>query len=99
MVDPGKRVFSLARLSEGGQVTIPAEYRRSLALSNNSAIVLVQVGDALVLAPYDDELAEVTGRLEARLSEAGLEVEDLIAAANKARSDITREEFGEEDPR
>lgn len=99
MFQPGEKVLSVARLTEDGQITIPAEYRRSLALSDNSAFVLVRVGDALVLAPYDDQLAEVTGRLEAKLSDSGIEVEDLIAATTEARAEITREEFGEEDAR
>lgn len=47
----------------------------------------------------DSDICEVTRRLEARLSEAGIGIEDLIVAATEARSEITRKEFGEEDAR
>jgi predicted nucleic acid-binding protein len=47
----------------------------------------------------DHDVAEVTGWLEARMSEAGIGVEDLIAAATAPRAEITREEFGREDGR
>jgi len=55
------------------------------------------VGDALVLTPYDNELAAVTGRLEAAMDAAPSDVDDLIRAAVDARAEIVCEEFGEEE--
>ena len=86
--------LAIARLGPKGQLTIPAEYRQALALSSNTALVLVQVGDALVVAPQDEPLATVTQRLEAQMQQAGSNVEELIAAAAEARAQIVREEFG-----
>ncbi|HWP43605.1 MAG TPA: AbrB/MazE/SpoVT family DNA-binding domain-containing protein [Blastocatellia bacterium] len=97
MANTGKKAISIARLSENGQITIPDEYRRALALSTDSSVVLVQVGDALVVAPYDDALAAVTSRLEAQMKDAGVDLEELVDAAKEARAEIAREEFGEED--
>ena len=93
----GNKVLSLTQLSEDGQITIPAEYRRALARSGHTSLVLVQVGDALVLAPYDEPLTAATSRLEAHMHSAGVTVDDLIDAAAEARADIVREEFGAED--
>jgi len=90
-----KKVLSLARLSEKGQLTIPAEYRRAHQLERDSALVLVEIGDALVLVPHDETLAAVTARLEAALKGAGAGTEDLIKAAIDARAEIVREEFGD----
>jgi bifunctional DNA-binding transcriptional regulator/antitoxin component of YhaV-PrlF toxin-antitoxin module len=86
--------LAITRLGTRGQLTIPAEYRQALALSSDAAVALVQVGDALVVAPYDEALAGVTQRLEAQMQQAGSDVEDLIAAAAEARAAIAREEFG-----
>lgn len=63
-----------------------------------AAVALVQVGGALVIAPYDETFSAVTQRLEARLHAAGSDVEELITAAAEARAQIVREEFdvGEE---
>jgi hypothetical protein len=55
------------------------------------------VGDALVLTPYDNELAAVTGRLEAAMAAAASDVDDLVKAAAAVRGEIVREEFGEEE--
>src|SRR5438270_10639454 len=86
--------LAITRLGPKGQLTIPAEYRHSLALSPDTALVLVQVGDALVVIPNDQALATVTQRLEATLQSAGGDVDGLIAAAAEARAAIVREEFG-----
>ena len=91
-----KKVLSLARLSETGQLTIPAEYRRTHHLERDSALVIVEMGDALVLVPHDEALAAVTARLEAALEGAGAGTGALIKAAAEARAEITQEEFGDE---
>jgi bifunctional DNA-binding transcriptional regulator/antitoxin component of YhaV-PrlF toxin-antitoxin module len=97
MEHTGNKVLSLAQLSEDGQITIPAEYRRALTLAGHSSLVLVQVGDALVLAPYDEPFTAATSRLEAQMHSAGVTINDLIDAATEARAQIVREEFGAED--
>lgn len=89
-----QEIVSITRLGAGGRLTIPAQYRRALALSGEAAMVLVQVGDALVIAPQDEALAVVTQRLEAQMHRAGSDVEDLVAAAAEARAEIVREQFG-----
>lgn len=91
-----KKVLSLTRLSEKGQLTIPAEYRRTHQLERDSALVLVEIGDALVLVPHDAALASVTARLEAALKGKSADADDLIAATSEARAEIVREEFGDD---
>ncbi|MEW6210690.1 MAG: hypothetical protein AB1631_20160 [Acidobacteriota bacterium] len=88
-------MLTLTRLTEEGSVFIPDEYRRALSLTLDSPLVLLQVGDVLLLAPVDEELASVSSRLEARMNDAGIKVEDLIAEANAAREEITDREFGQ----
>ena len=89
-----KKALSLARLSEKGQLTIPAEYRRAQSLERDSTLVLVQIGDALVLVPHDEALASVTERMEAVMRGLGVSVDDLIEAAADARREIVAREFG-----
>jgi bifunctional DNA-binding transcriptional regulator/antitoxin component of YhaV-PrlF toxin-antitoxin module len=57
-----KKVFLLARLGEKGRLTIPAEYQRAHRLGRGSALVMVELGDALVLVPSDEALAFVAAR-------------------------------------
>ncbi|PZS23132.1 MAG: hypothetical protein DLM61_24530, partial [Pseudonocardiales bacterium] len=68
-------ILSITRLGAKGQITLPAPYRRALALSEAATLALIRVGDALVVAPLDEALAAVTQRLEARMQQAGSSVE------------------------
>lgn len=96
MATAESKVIAIMRLSETGQLTIPAEYRRAHDLGRDSTLVLLEIGDALVLVPHDEALAAVTSRLEAAMRGSGETVESLTDAANKARAEIVSEEFGEE---
>lgn len=89
-----KKALSLARLSEKGQLTIPAEYRRAQSLERDSTLVLVQIGDALVLVPHDEALFSVTARMEMAMRGLDVSVEELVEAATEARSEIVAREFG-----
>lgn len=89
------KVLSVARLSEKGQLTIPAEYRRDFALERESTLLIMQVGGALVLVPHDEALAQVAARMEAAMRGRGMNVEMLVEAANDARAGIARRKFGD----
>ncbi|MDQ3684087.1 MAG: AbrB/MazE/SpoVT family DNA-binding domain-containing protein [Acidobacteriota bacterium] len=93
-MNANKKALSLARLSEKGQLTIPAEYRRAQALERDSTLVLVQVGDALLLVPHDEALASVTERMEAAMRGLGVSIDELVEAATEARAEIVAREFG-----
>jgi bifunctional DNA-binding transcriptional regulator/antitoxin component of YhaV-PrlF toxin-antitoxin module len=90
------KVIAIIRLSEKGQLTIPADYRRAHDLGRDSTLVLLEIGDALVVVPHDDALAAIAARLEAALRGSNETVETLIAAAGDARRKILSDEFGEE---
>jgi bifunctional DNA-binding transcriptional regulator/antitoxin component of YhaV-PrlF toxin-antitoxin module len=89
-------VLSIARLNEKGEFTIPAEYRREHGLDRDSTIAIIQMGDALILTPIDKMLAEITERMEAAIRVAGVTVAELMEETFVARTEIAREEFGEE---
>lgn len=77
-----KKVLLLARLSEKGQLTIPAEYRRAQALERDSTLVLV---------PHDEALSGVAARMEAAMRGRNvLIIDELVKAATEARRDCHR---------
>jgi bifunctional DNA-binding transcriptional regulator/antitoxin component of YhaV-PrlF toxin-antitoxin module len=88
-------VLSIVRLSEKGQLTIPAEYRRKHDLERDSTLALIQLGDVLILAPIDEMLTEITERMEASMRRSGVTIDDLMEETLVARAEITHEEFGE----
>jgi bifunctional DNA-binding transcriptional regulator/antitoxin component of YhaV-PrlF toxin-antitoxin module len=95
MAATDSNVLTIVRLSEKGQLTIPAEYRRLHDLERDSMLVLIQMGGALVLVPLDEALAQITERLESAMRGAGVSVEELMKETLAAREEIVREEFGE----
>jgi bifunctional DNA-binding transcriptional regulator/antitoxin component of YhaV-PrlF toxin-antitoxin module len=96
MITGNASVLSIVRLSEKGQLTIPAEYRRLHELERDSTLVVIQLGDALVLVPHDEALTRITERIEAAMRGAGVSVEDLLEETLNARAEIVRKEFREE---
>ena len=89
------KVIAIIRLSEKGQFTIPADYRRAHSLGKDSTLVLMEIGDALVVVPHDEVLEAVAARLEAAMRGSNETVETLINAAGEARRKILSDEFGE----
>jgi bifunctional DNA-binding transcriptional regulator/antitoxin component of YhaV-PrlF toxin-antitoxin module len=82
-------------LDASGRLSIPKSYRQALTVTPDTDLAVLRVGDALVIAPCDAAFAAVTRQLEARMTEAGSDVEELVAAAAIAREEIVREEFGD----
>ena len=95
MTTANANVLSIVRLSEKGQLTIPAEYRREHDLERDSTLAVIQLGEALILAPIDEMLTKITERMEAAMRGAGVTVEELMEETLAARAEIVREEFGE----
>ena len=83
--------LSIATLSDTGQLTLPDQYLHTWP--QGETFVVMQVGEALVLVPRDEAFAAVTARMEAALSDSGLSVNDLLAAADEARAEIVREQW------
>jgi bifunctional DNA-binding transcriptional regulator/antitoxin component of YhaV-PrlF toxin-antitoxin module len=95
MTTANANILSIVRLSEKGQLTIPAEYRREHDLERDSTLAVIQLGEALILAPIDEMLTAITERMEAAMRGAGITVEELMEDTLVARAEIAREEFGE----
>lgn len=90
-----EKSLSIATLDDTGQLTLPDQYLQ--AWPCGETFMVMQVGEALALVPQDEAFAVVTSRMEAALSHSGLGVPDLLAAADEARAEIVREQFGKLD--
>jgi len=78
-------LLATTRLGEKGQLTIPKEYRRSLALVAGAPFAVVQVGNALLLIPEQARFRELCDRVAKAFSNHGIEADDVLAALPKAR--------------
>lgn len=77
--------LATTRLGEKGQLTIPKEYRQSLALDAGAPIAVVQVGNALLLIPEQARFRQLCDRVARAFSSHGVEASDVLASLPKAR--------------
>lgn len=77
--------LATTRLGEKGQLTIPKEYRRSLALDAGAPIAVVQVGNALLLIPEQVRFRQLCDRVARAFSSHGIEAADVLASLPEAR--------------
>jgi AbrB family looped-hinge helix DNA binding protein len=67
------------RVSEGGQLSIPAEYRDELGLVPGASVTLVRVGDGLLVLPDNADLEGAFDRMADFFERTGLSEQDLMA--------------------
>jgi hypothetical protein len=73
--------------SESKEVSLcSAEYRREHDLERDSTLAVIQLGEALILAPIDEMLTEITDRMEAAMRGAGVTVEELMEETSSRQS-------------
>ncbi len=90
-----ENILTVAHVNEHGQMTLPEEYLRNHSPTPDSAFLLVQVGDSLVLMPEETALNELSELVQEAMVRHGVSINDLIAATMAARAEIVRREFGD----
>lgn len=90
-----------ATISSKGQITLPAEVRRSLQLHAGDKITIVKRGDAIEIKPssYDDELDELRRRAAAHMKQNGTwgaTWEQARQGADEARLKAYRRKHGQQ---
>ena len=77
--------LSTARLGEKGQMTIPKEYRQSLALEAGAPIAVLQLGSGLLLIPEQARFRELCDRVSRVFSSRGITATEVLATLPEAR--------------
>ena len=77
--------LATTRLGEKGQLTIPKEYRESLALDPGSPIAVVQVGNALLLIPEQARFRDLCDRVAQAFSRRGMTPAEVLSTLPEAR--------------
>lgn len=77
--------LATARLGEKGQMTIPKEYRQSLALEPGAPIAVVQLGSGLLLIPEQVRFRQLCDRVSRVFSGHGMTAREVLATLPEAR--------------
>lgn len=75
----------VTRMREKGQVTIPANIRKSLRLSKDSIMSVVKVGDGILLTPKPSVYEAAQARFINAAQEKGITLDDLLKDLKKIR--------------
>ena len=82
------------RVQEKGQVTLPADVRRSLGIKKGDLVAVTQTNDGILITPQQTVATRTLDEIGAILREQGLTLEDLIESGREARSEILDERYG-----
>jgi bifunctional DNA-binding transcriptional regulator/antitoxin component of YhaV-PrlF toxin-antitoxin module len=77
--------LSTTRLGEKGQLTIPKQYRQSLALDAGAPIAVLQLGNGLLLIPEQARFRALCDRVSRVFSAHGVTARELLATLPEAR--------------
>lgn len=80
--------LATTRLGEKGQLTIPMEYRQSLALDPGVPIAVVQVGNALLLISEQARFRDLCDRVSRAFSSRGMTAADVMSSLPEARERV-----------
>lgn len=84
----------LVRVQEKGQVTLPAEVRRSLNLKKGDLVAITQTEDGVLITPQEVLANKTLDKIGQILREQGLTLDDLIESGREERGKILEEKYG-----
>lgn len=84
----------IVKIRERGQLTIPAELRKSLGLEENDALNMIKVGDSLILTQKRLAGDTLSQKMEKTLKKKGLTLDDLLKDLKTQRKRYTKESRG-----
>ena len=91
MVDVERR---LVRVQEKGQVTLPAEVRKSLGLKKGDLVAITQTADGVLITPSEVIASRALDRIGEALRSQGLTLEELIESGREERGKLIEEHYG-----
>ena len=92
----------LIRVQEKGQVTLPAEVRKSLGLKKGDLVAVVQTPDGVLITPQEAIATRALDQIGAVLRQQGVTLEEFIESGREERPDLLATHYGihtDESPR
>jgi bifunctional DNA-binding transcriptional regulator/antitoxin component of YhaV-PrlF toxin-antitoxin module len=86
--------IDVLNVGQNGQVTVPVEFRKDVALGKGARLLSVRMGDALVLIPQDALLESISLRLQESMKASGVTVEELKSGIQEQRAEIVEARYG-----
>ena len=84
----------LIRVQEKGQVTLPAEVRKSLGLKKGDLVAVVQTPEGVLITPQEAIATRALDQIGAVLRQQGVTLEDFIESGREERPDLLATHYG-----
>ncbi len=81
----------IVKIRERGQLTIPAELRNDLGLTENDALNMIKVGDALILTQKRLVGDALSQKMNKAMKKKGLTLDNLLKNLKGQRKRYTKE--------
>ena len=91
MKEPTVGFVGVVHLTRKGQVTVPKQLRQQLQIESGTALLLLQMGEALLLLPDMTEFETVRRRIQETLAKTGHTPEEILATLPEARRRVFEE--------
>ncbi len=95
--EPTVGFVRVVHLTRKGQVTVPKQLRQQLQMESGQALLLLQMGEALLLLPEMTEFETVRRRIQDALGKTGRTPDKILATLPEARRRVFEELYGLEE--
>lgn len=86
----------LATVQKRGQVTIPAELRRKLGITDGGVVAFVETPEGILISPRVVLAMDALDRIGEALQQQGVSLEELINSGREIRRKIVEEQYGQD---
>lgn len=85
--------MKLVRVQEKGQVTLPAEVRRSLGLNKGDVVGVTQTEDGVLISPQRVVAIKALDRIGEVLRAQGTSLDELMESGREIRGELVKEKY------
>lgn len=84
----------IVRLSEDGQIRLPEDLRRELAVTGGDLLSLMRIDSFLLLYPKRLVVPEMADKIAQLAEEKGLSLDDLLSGLDEVGEQLFQERYG-----
>lgn len=84
----------LATLQKRGQVTIPAQLRRKLGITDGGVVAFVETPEGILISPPVVLAMDALDRIGEALQQQGVSLAELISSGREIRQQMVEEQYG-----
>jgi len=93
-VEPGRPKPQVVRIGPKGVITIPEENRKAMDVAPGKYVTAIQIGRNLMLSPDINDFLVLAEEFQAKMANAGISSEQLLADQESARQRLYEELYG-----